>query len=1657
MEREGEARRSSTAPPSHAPAPGLGPLQEAAEAIVAKCEAELAQDPPPQRTARLHYEMAQAFEGVLADFPAASNHYQLAFAEAPDHVPTIRGARRMLIELGRFADALPFYDAELRVTADPGVRALLQYQRGRFLEEALGDDGGARAAYADALELDPTNPTILKAVERCDRGAREWRSLAEVFERAADAVKEDPRHRAALVVKRAQLLENELADPLAAAELYALALQLDRGAAGALEALVRLSADQRDWNQLIVLLGRVAERSDDARDRAMVLYRMGRLLADRLGDGQQAISALAAAIACAPGEPLVLEELTRLYGEAGDHEALAATLREMVEVSAEVGDRMALLHSLGEVYERRLDREEEAVRCYRAALALDPNHVPLLQALGKLLVKRGDWLGLVDMHLAEAAASASSTRRAAAHARAAELYETRLDRPSDAAVHHARALALVPGYPASFKGLARLYSQEGKHRELIELYERAVDEATVLERKVAYLFKVGALWEDALEDAIPAAHAYRRILKLQHDNLGALHALQRVTEKAERYDELVECLEQEAAIASETELMVGLLHRAGTILDERIGDAGGAKQRLQKALDIDPSFVPALASLGRIYYRAGHWDDLLEMYRRELAATPEDGARVALLTKMGELCERQRGKPQEAIDHYREAVEIAPGYRPAVRALGHLLREAGEYEELARLLERQAPELEDAAARALTFYRIGELYEERLDGRAGAIEFYRKALGEVPDHRPAAAALERQLEAAGEWSQLVEHLGRAGEAASDPRQKAALLLRQGEIWRDHLDDQARAIERFEGALMHERSLAALLALETLYTQVGDWPALAGVYARLAEVLADPAARLSAWRELARVQEIKGVGEPADRAHTYEAILAMAPNDAEALAGLADVARRMSDSPMLARIYARLGEAEVDEGVAAQHWLRLGHVLEATGAAGALEAYRSALRRAPDSLSALRGLGRTAEASGDAEALVEAVRGEAALANDPATAAELLVRSATLCLERRNDTDGAVEDLERALETWPDNGDAPELLVPLLVAADHTDRLAEVLSRAADSARLPERQAALWLAVAGVYADRKRNLGAAVAALKRALKVDPAHADAHRALARLYLQNAQWPEAIAAFESLIRLEIDPTERTELQLEVAALQDERLGNPDKARALLSGVLAVAPGHAKALARLAKLQLRAGELEAADTTVNQLLDHAADDADRARGLVLRALLAWERRDAAGAERALCEAVSIEGPAGEAAVAFHKIAAGGAPWVGYAAALDAHIQRGGPRERKVTAYLALAATCADRMALPLKALEVLHQGLIATAGDGRLAQDLITRAGLAGQTEEATRVLRTLLQRHEREPELWRAACRAFREAGRTMDARLAASAVLALGAATGEERSLLRQWPPRPGKAAAGSLGSAELASLSVDGVLAGPAAAVVAACAESLAKVTPTDLAPYGLSRKERLAPGAKHPLREQLDRLSSVVGFECDLYLHPGAAPAVTVGLTEPACLIVSARLGALPEAQQVFLLTRALVALALGLHPVLLLTAAELRRLLDAGTRAIVSDFGQDDPDTDELAHRIRKTISRRWRKALEAAAPALAEAPVTSAQAWRQAVLRSLGRAAALLADDLPAAFAALSLVADVGRTPPQAGLPPDEASDLLRFWMSEPATRLRARALMV
>jgi len=1637
----------------------IGPtLDPETRAIIATCESELDTAPPPLRAARLHYEIARAYEAATGWPEQAAHHYQRSLEGAPDYVPAIRGARRAEISRGHVEAALALFDAEEKLTSSSKRKAMLHYHKGRLVEDKLGDPVRARELYARALEHDPSSASVLKAIEQCDRRHGPAEALLQTFEHAANAVVGDARHRAAIVVERAQLVERrgDGTGPTAA-ELYEAALRLDPSTLGALEAVGRIYRRDQEWRNLATVLEREAHQTSDDSRRALALYRLARIQSERLGNRAEAVAALVKAGDAAPGDPLVLEDLARSYEQAEDFVALTEVLAALVRLAAEDRERIALLHRLGQVHEGSLAEPDEAIACYRAALELEPTYLPVLHALGRLLASRKQWAELIQMHLAEAAATPVTARAAAAHSRVAELFEIQLRDPAEAVTHHARVLTLVPGHAASFKALTRLYAQLDRHRELVELLERAVTETGLPSLKIAYLFKIGSVWEDSLGDPVQALHAFRRIRELDPDDLVAIHAVQRVAEKAGRYPQLVEALEREIELVDDAALRVGLLHRVGTVLDEHMADPDGALARLRRALELDPAFVPALASVGQIYYRAGRWSDLLDIYEREVAVTTIASEAIALLHKMGELCEDKLGDVDAAVARYRRALELDPTYRPAIRALVRLARERRDWAALASALELEAAGLEHSPARAISWYRLGQVREEWLGDTDQAIAAYQRALYDRAGYRPARIALARLYSERGDWTRLLEMLTEGAAATQDPVELTNVMMRQGEIYRDELHDAARAVTCFEAVIQHEVGvIPGLLALEPLYAATGAWSKLARVYERLSETLADPGARIAALRELARLRETRSLGTVDDRVAAYAAILALDRDDDTALAALEQIGRTRRDDPSLAEVYRRSSEVSDNPGVAASFLTDLGQTLERLGDRRALDAYRDAVKKDPALLTAIRGLARVGDLLGNARAMAQAARLEAELTRRPEIAAKLFVRSGILRREQMNDL-GAVEDFERALEVWPDDTQGAERILQPLIETGQILRLVDILSKTATSAKSPERRTALWLEVGGLYAGRLDNLGAGISAFKRALDATPGHVAALSRLAEAYERNRQWGDAVAALEQLLALTSDEPARAEAHLRLAAIFDERLRNIERATRCVEAVLRHKPDHPAALRRLADIQLRSGNEAEAVKTTQRLVELADGPQEKGAALVRVARIQRKRGEAAAADTALGEALALEGPGGDAERELKQAIEVHGNWTAYAAGLAAHIKRAtGDPASLGGAYLELARTYTEGMRLPGKAIEALSDGIAATHRDRRLVLALGRQLRETGRLDEALVELKQAVADDPWHAESWRELGALFERGGRADDALRVLSVLTVLGEAN-------RAAPPlaRPASAADGSFDATVMSTIAVDAATSAPAAALLAAIADGIGKLYPPSLDRYGIAARDRLGARSSSPLWELAQRIGRIFGAEFELYEHAAAEPVIVIEPFELPALVVSQAVRRLPIGQQVFLLAHALASIATRLHPALSLSTAELEVALVGATRIVVPSFqlrGAAPGNVDDAREVLRKAVIRKWRRPMEVAAAELAANPPADLARWQAAINQSMIRAALLVSDDLTASIDALRHV--VGDLPDVRGAALVQSSetvrDLMRFWISNRAATVRLHAGM-
>lgn len=1634
---------------------------ETAQALLTAVRRELERGPSRVRAGRLEYEAARLLESPLGDLAGACDGYLRAHALLPDHLPSIQGARRTLLLLGRARETLPLIDAELRLAESSERRAQLLYEKGCLLEDVLGEPESARAAFEEAGRLGERDATRVRGIVRSAALAGAWSALERTLEHEANAVRADPRHRAAALAARARLLEAHRGNVLGAIELYEHALEAEPRTSAPIHSLKRLHQRQGRDRELIGVLEREAELATDAGVRALCYYRAGRIWLDRLGSLDEGARALERAIEQAPHDAMLLESLAYVYERQDRPTDRARVLQQLAEATSSPAARIGYYQEIAEIHARRLDDREAAIEWYERARAIDAGYLPAIQALTELYTERGDFAKLIEVHVGEAQAVRDPARRAAAHARVAALCEQNFGRLDDAIMHYELALGVMPGHAPSFQALVRLFTQAGRFGELASLYERAVDFSGDIETKIDYLYKLGRLYEDALGSPAQALSAYGRILKLAPEDMSALHAMQRAAERAGLWKELVAALETEANRTRDSKRALELVYRAGEVAELELGDDLLAVSYYRKVLDRNASYAPAYVALGRVFHRGRRFHELLEIYQKELTITPRGPGLAALHYRIGRVCAEELGRDEEAIAAYRSAVEIDPTHAPAIRALEHKLEEKGRFQELVALLELELAALEEPKARARLSLRIGELYEMRLNQRAKALGAYDQALAADPELLPARDGVIRLLAEGDDPLRLVAALESEARAHVDPRLAVAALLRAGEVYRDELFDNDRAIRCFESVLEREPAeVEALFALEPLYAARGDWEKLGALYAIEARVLADPAARVGALRELARLQASGKVPSTDRGRQALGAILQLAPGDLGALEGLERIALAEGDPELLAHVHAQLSSVLSDPASVAAHETRLGERFEALDSPHALEAYRSAIARDPEAFGAVRGFSRIAERIGDPVLLEEAAEHEARVELERERAGVLLVRAAEARLAQ-NDAEGAVRALSRALEVDPDHATAAERVGELLVACGELDRLLGILTQAARLAKRPERIADLWARIAELYAGHKRDLASGIAALERVQGLVPGHAGTLFRLGDLLARAGQWEKAVERLEQALAARPPLETALAAHLRLAAACADHLAEPKRARRHLDAVLEHDPDHREALERLASIQVTEGQLDAAAETALRLVRVSTDPSVRVGALTLLARVERQRGRLEASAHAYEQAVVLSGVEGSAASELSELITNAEPGSGpsfarYATALKRHIESSGAPGADV--YLELSRVLSGPLGQSDEAVHWLERGLILYPSDVSLRAELAERLLAVGQCQRAVAELTAVLAADITRQRSFRQLAEAFRALERPVEATLALGPLVALGYANEVERTTWSLRTPRTALASPGAFGSTELALVSVrrgeD-----PAARLLAALGDITGKVHPPDLERWNVTGRDRLSGRSSHPVRHLCDRLAAIFGVpEYDVYIHRAKSAVVEVELTSPVSLLVPSAVAGLGEAEQAFLIGRVMINIARGVAAVDRLSPQQLQLLLAAAARMVEPGFraaGVDEEHLAALSRRVSKALPWIGRGPIEDAARVYAAAPLQDVASWVADTRLTAVRAALLVADDLPSSIALVRKhEAELfGAWLPRAADGDRLVRDLVCFWLSEPAFALRRR----
>jgi tetratricopeptide (TPR) repeat protein len=968
-------------------------------------------DVPEAQLIDLKFRLGHTLESHLADAQGALQNYREILFIEPQHEGA-RTALEAMLEGELRSEAASTLEAiyeersdwpklirslEILSAAEDDIqkRVALKRKAARISAERVNDAKHAFAALASALRDDPALAETRDEIEQIAEGSGTQRELVAQYAELAESLTD------AILARdywmRIASIDDRLGDVDQAAQAYYKVLALDPTDGEALAALEQLFTRTQRWRDLIGVVERRIEQTNDAREREGLYGTMAQICDEKLGRPEDAVAAYKKVLELDPASSRALRALDDLFTRQKMWTELAENLEAQLALAETDESQLAFMLRLADLREKEMGLVDQAIEGYRQVLERSPNDAQALAALERLGTDQrqelaiadlleplyrqaGDWQKLVGVHEVQVRRSDDVTRRVELLHQIATLYEDSAGDLSSAFATLARALKEDPSNEMTQQQLDRVARATGRFADLAATFEHLAGQIEDPSLASA-LFMTSARVQESDLNAIDAAIAlYRKVLEIDPLSLTAVEALERLFRTSDRYQDLSLILQRKSEVLEEPLEKKDALFQAAAIEEDVLSRQEEAIAVYSKVLEIDGDDVRAVDALIRRYLDLSRWQDLLAVYAKKADLVADVAEKKAIYYQVGAVYERELSDVPRAIDTYTKILELDPDDLQALSRLDVLYEQAKNWQELLSILTRESEMTADAHEAVSFQYRIAELYEKHLEDVARAIELYREILERQPDHEPtlraleglkdgeadplgAAAVLEPVYEGASDWPKLIQVHEVQVKHAEDPYQKVDLLHRIGRLYEDALGDHASAFETYARALPIDDSNEQTLGnIERLAMVVNRWPQVAHLYDQQLDKLSDGEHKdrfVELGLRCAQIFEVQ-LEDVASAIARYKRVSEADPENLSAVRSLDRLYTQTEQWQDLAKVLVREAETGQSPDEILEFRYRLGQVLQARlgDIDGAIAAYRDVINAEPGhqaTLEALEGL------------------------------------------------------------------------------------------------------------------------------------------------------------------------------------------------------------------------------------------------------------------------------------------------------------------------------------------------------------------------------------------------------------------------------------------------------------------------------------------------------------------------------------------------------------------------------------------------------------------------------------------------------------------------------------------------------------------------------
>lgn len=1160
------------------------------------------------------------------------------------------------------------------------------------------------------------------------------------------------------------------------------------------------------------------EHGDPDEDEQLeLLLELGRIEADQLGRPERAIAAWKSAQTIDGGEPRVLDALEGLFVQQGRWLDCIELIEKRVALTDGQRPRIAMLLNLASLAHERLEDDERAIAAYERILTLEPEHEVASRELGKLYTTGKRWRPLAELLLDRA----SRQGDVKALELVARIYQDRIDDPAAAFLVWLAVFRRDPERPQLVEQLAQVAEAANAWNDIIPETRGLAEELEAKHPGVAAAVwqLVGTWLRDRVGNRTEAIDALDRAARLNPSETGTVAQAAELLRSEQRWTELADLLTRSAEREGDPKRRGELHVELGDLYAGELHQPGEAIVSYERASSADPSSVTALVALHRLYLEAEAWEVLGDLVPRLIEVMAADSPRAVLVdlhVELGSILADHLGRPDDAIEAFRDALALDPKHGPAFRGLAAIYQATGQVE---ALLETSEAELDATSPpdQQQRYVDLAAAWHEyaRLD-RAAAC--WQKVLALDPRNAVAHRGLARALEEDEQWASLAVAQRAHLKLVVEPFERVALLLEHALLLGTQFDNVDASISAYQEVLrLDPDNRTALDALGGLYDRTGQWQAALDMLKRLVAASTNPRERGDLLQRIGHVQ--LSSRDAAGAEASFAEAITLAPDHAKAHEGLARVLLQQGKLAPAGERLLRAADlaatkAETVRLLADAAWVYR-HRLD--DSEQARECLQRILALDPDHADAKQAIAELLHDTEQWESLWPHLEEQAERAKTDATMPPAdrlaIVSKAARCALELGRPRAALELYDVACSIDPGPGSLLER-AEALYRSKSLDAAATAFQAIATQHATSLERAQLfgvYRRLAGIHAELG-NIKQALTFHGKVLDIDRTHRGTLEEVTELHLARGNFDEAIASLKLLAEA-ADPAERVSYLERIGDLYRDRQANPARAMSTYLEALELDKANRRILQRVLDLQSETGQWKAAVETIDRFIAIEADRARRGAYLVASAeIRRTHLKDLPGAlecyETAIDEMFREEplraATRERALDAFHalrELVVADADWKYLEQSYRRMIKRLAPDDPiLVPLWDALGDVYRTRLDHPqsaIEALEVAHAiDPDKSAQRARVLAELYTQTG-AKRPEQVTGRAAKLIEVDPMNADAYRALGRTSLEAGRVDEAWCVARALVVLKQANSDEKALYRKYQALETRKAKGTL--------------------------------------------------------------------------------------------------------------------------------------------------------------------------------------------------------------------------------------------------------------------